>query len=100
MEYGHSRDRLLKERLRELYLKRTKEEVLAGDLPEKKERVIFCTPSDLQKDLYQYIIEQPDYILLRRCNGPCDCGVRDVRDIRCVNNLNFHLPFVSCFCGL
>ena len=39
------------------------------------ERVILCPLSSLQKDIYEYILELPDYLLLRGANAPCDCGV-------------------------
>lgn len=61
--------------LNEVYLRRTKEGVLLDDLPTKEERIVFCEPSQLQKELYQHIISQPDFVLLAQANAPCDCGV-------------------------
>lgn len=65
----------LSTRLQRVYFRRTKEDTLADVLPTKEERIIFCELSILQKELYKYIIEQPDYIVLRHKNAPCDCGV-------------------------
>jgi SNF2 family DNA or RNA helicase len=48
--------------------------VLTDDLPEKKERVLFCELSPIQKELYQHILTLPDYILLKFASAPCDCG--------------------------
>ena len=62
-------------KLNEVYLRRVKEVVLIDDLPSKDERIIFCEPSSLQKELYQHIISQPDFLLLAHANAPCDCGV-------------------------
>jgi len=75
----------------EIYLRRTKEKVLVDDLPNKDERIIFCEPSQLQKELYQHIIAQPDFILLTHANAPCDCGVNQkVRRGNCVCDLRDH----------
>ena len=57
------------------YLRRTKEDVLKAELPEKDERIVFCELSDLQKKIYQHMLELPDMELLRRSSDPCDCGV-------------------------
>ena len=61
--------------LGELYLRRTKDVELADDLPKKVERIVFCEPSELQKELYKHVIAQPDFMLLSLANAPCDCGV-------------------------
>jgi SNF2 family DNA or RNA helicase len=55
----------LTDKLRSLYLRRTKDEVLKDALPMKDERIVFCEPSELQKLIYQHILEQPDFVLLR-----------------------------------
>ena len=75
VELGDRKAVELSTRLQRVYLRRTKEDTLADILPTKDERIIFCELSDLQKKLYAYIIEQPDYIVLRHKNAPCDCGV-------------------------
>lgn len=75
VELGDRRAVELSTRLQRVYLRRTKEDTLADILPTKDERIIFCELSNLQKDLYKYIIEQPDFIVLRHKNAPCDCGV-------------------------
>jgi SNF2 family DNA or RNA helicase len=46
-------------------MRRTKDEVLKDALPMKDERIVFCEPSELQKLIYQHILEQPDFVLLR-----------------------------------
>jgi DNA excision repair protein ERCC-6-like 2 len=61
--------------LNEIYLRRTKDVVLADELPDKDERIIFCDPSPLQKELYRHILKQPDFVLMAESHGPCDCGV-------------------------
>ena len=58
-----------------LYIKRTKEDVLRDSLPDKDERIVFCELSELQKQIYRHVIEQPDFVLLSKANGPCDCGI-------------------------
>jgi SNF2 family DNA or RNA helicase len=65
--------------LNEIFLRRTKD-ILSNELPEKEERIVFCEPSQLQKELYQNILELPDFVLLKHSQAPCDCGVnRKVR---------------------
>lgn len=81
----------LSTKLYEVYLRRSKEEKLADLLPTKDERIIFCEPSPLQKELYKYIIDQPDFLLLRHKNAPCDCGVNQKvqrRTVRCAQVLS------------
>lgn len=75
VEIGEEKSAELSRKMDEIYLRRTKEEVLIDDLPNKDERIVFCEPSKLQKELYQHIIAQPDFILLAHANAPCDCGV-------------------------
>jgi DNA excision repair protein ERCC-6-like 2 len=65
----------LSAKLQQVYLRRSKEDTLSSFLPKKDERIIFCELSDLQKELYEYILEQPDFVVLRQKNAPCDCGV-------------------------
>jgi SNF2 family DNA or RNA helicase len=67
--------RELSNKLHSLYIRRTKEDVLKDALPMKDERIVFCEPSELQKTIYQHILEQPDFVLLSQANGPCECGV-------------------------
>ena len=72
---GEQRSTDLSRILSELYLRRTKDVELADDLPKKVERIVFCEPSELQKELYKHVIAQPDFMLLSLANAPCDCGV-------------------------
>jgi DNA excision repair protein ERCC-6-like 2 len=81
VELGNTRAMELSAKLQQVYLRRSKEVTLAGFLPKKDERIIFCELSPLQKELYKFIIEQPDFIVLRQKNAPCDCGVN--RKVRC-----------------
>jgi len=62
-------------KLSKVFLRRTKDDVLADELPQKDERIVFCEPSPLQKELYRYILTLPDFTLISECNGPCECGV-------------------------
>ena len=65
----------LAEKLDEVHIRRTKEEELGEELPEKNEMVLFCEPTPIQKRLYEHILSLPDYELLRYATSPCDCGV-------------------------
>ena len=75
IELGADRGNELSTLMHKAYLRRTKEEVLQDELPEKDERIVFCELSDLQKRVYENILEQPDFRLLRLSSDPCDCGV-------------------------
>jgi DNA excision repair protein ERCC-6-like 2 len=72
---GNDRALELSAKLQQVYLRRSKEDTLSDVLPKKDERIVFCELSDLQKELYEYILEQPDFVVLRQKNAPCDCGV-------------------------
>ena len=72
---GKERSKELHDALRDVYQKREKNIVLEDFLPTKQQVVMFCTPTDIQKQIYQHILQLPEYELLRKCNAPCDCGV-------------------------
>ncbi len=36
---------------------------------------MFCELTDIQKQMYQDVLDLPEYEFLRKCNTPCDCGV-------------------------
>lgn len=75
VDLGTERSREFSALMLKAYLRRTKAEVLQNELPEKTERIVFCELSDLQKRIYQHMLEQPDFRLLRYASDPCDCGV-------------------------
>ena len=62
-------------KLSKIYLRRTKEETLKNDLPQKNERIVFCRLTAIQKAMYQHILEQPDFEHLKSTSKSCDCGV-------------------------
>ena len=66
---------VLKERLGQVYLARTKEEKLAEVLPQKQENVVLCELSDLQTRVYKNILTLPEYEAMRWAKEPCDCQV-------------------------
>jgi SNF2 family DNA or RNA helicase len=72
---GKERSKELHDALRDVYQKREKSIVLEDFLPTKHQVVMFCTPTDIQKRIYQHILQLPEYELLRKSNAPCDCGV-------------------------
>jgi len=72
---GDQRQRELTERLKSVYLRRTKEEVLNDSLKSKDERVVLCELSEVQKKIYERILSLSDYNFLRHAKSPCDCGV-------------------------
>lgn len=72
---GREKKLELNDMLSKLYISRKKENVLADILPTKNEHIIFCPLSKLQKTLYRHILSLPDFVLVSKATGPCDCGV-------------------------
>lgn len=70
-----SRTHQLAEKMKEVYIRRTKESELGDELPEKEETIIFCELTEIQKRLYEYVLTLPDFELLKYSHAPCDCGV-------------------------
>jgi SNF2 family DNA or RNA helicase len=75
VERGKETSNELSRLMSKAYLRRTKEEVLQDELPEKDERIVFCELSDLQKRIYQNMLELADMKMLRLSADPCDCGI-------------------------
>lgn len=72
---SNEKARALREKLRKIFIERSKEDVLRQFLPEKKEKLVLCELSPLQKQVYQHLLTLPDYELVKRALSPCDCGV-------------------------
>ena len=68
-------EQLLREKIKPAYLERKKEDVLKDQLTKKREHVIFCELTEVQKKIYRHMIALPDYQHLRFSNAPCDCGI-------------------------
>lgn len=75
IDEGNRKKAAIQSRLKAIYLQRKKEVVLADVLPEKHESIVFCELSDIQKRIYNHILDCPDFESLRLANSPCDCGV-------------------------
>lgn len=58
-----------------IYIERTKDDVLDGQMPTKNELVVICEPSALQKRIYAHILTLPDYEMLQKAHSPCDCSI-------------------------
>lgn len=65
----------LRKGLNKIYIKREKNDVLKGQLPEKNEEFILCDLSPLQKEVYRHLINLPDFDLVKHGSRPCDCGI-------------------------
>lgn len=73
-EEGHRKADLLTSTLRQIFIARLKEDVLANELPLKFEHIVFCPMTELQKQIYQHLLQLPDFVLVSHANAPCDCG--------------------------
>lgn len=74
LERGEKKRQELNALLRPIYIQRKKTEVLKN-MPTKIENVLLCPLSDLQKKVYEHVLNLPDYLLVRGANAPCDCGI-------------------------
>jgi SNF2 family DNA or RNA helicase len=65
----------IRKKLAKIKIERKKKDVLGDQLTAKTERVIFCSLTKLQKEVYRLLIELPDFDNVKRGGCPCDCGV-------------------------
>ena len=75
LDLAEKQEQVLRNIIKPAFLERKKEVVLKDDLMEKKEEVVFCELTEIQKKIYRHILSLPDYQQLRFANAPCDCGV-------------------------
>ena len=92
VELGQTRQQELQQLLDSKYLlRRTKDQELTElTALGKKDNVIFCNPSDLQKELYEHILSLPDFDNVRYCNAMCPCGSGVKRSDCCVQ---YQVPY-------
>lgn len=60
--------------LRKYLLRRTKEETIGHLMMGKEDNIVFCAMSDVQKRVYQRMLQLPDIQCLINKNLPCSCG--------------------------
>lgn len=60
--------------LQKYMLRRTKEETIGHLMMGKEDNVVFCAMSELQKRVYQRILQLPDIQCLINKDLPCSCG--------------------------
>ena len=75
LDIAEEKEQVLRRAIRPAFLERKKEVVLKDELTTKRERVVFCELTEIQKKIYRHILTLPDYQQLRFANAPCDCGV-------------------------
>lgn len=75
LRLAEQRELVLRNAIKPAYLERKKEDVLKDSLMEKREKVVFCELTEIQKKIYRHIISLPDFMQLRFANAPCDCGI-------------------------
>ena len=68
---GKQREEELMRTISPFFIERKKDDVLKDSLTRKKEKVMFCELSELQKKLYRHLLSLPDYEMLRMGNAPC-----------------------------
>eukprot|EP00980_Cylindrotheca_fusiformis_P005899 scaffold1242_cov123-Cylindrotheca_fusiformis.AAC.8 len=65
----------LNKQLAKIFIERRKDEVLGDLLTNKRQDIVLCPPSELQKRVFEHIMTLPDVQLVKMGNSPCDCGV-------------------------
>lgn len=75
VERSEKASKALRTKLAKIMIERRKVDVIGDMLPQKSERVIFCSLSKLQKEVYRHVVELPDFDLVKKASTPCDCGV-------------------------
>lgn len=65
----------LQRKLRKIMIERKKEHVLKEFLPSKREKVVMCHLSSMQKEVYAHILKLPEIDYVRKASSPCDCDV-------------------------
>ncbi|XP_062592723.1 LOW QUALITY PROTEIN: DNA excision repair protein ERCC-6-like 2 [Saccostrea cucullata] len=65
-----------------IMLRRTKQ-LIADQLPQKDDNVVFCRLSDLQEQVYQFILEHPGLKHVMSMDDPCHCGSGEPRKYCC-----------------
>lgn len=69
--------RLLQEQLSALldnWVLRRTSDVISAQLPNKEEFVVFCPLTELQRSVYQALLDTDDIQLITQSNLPCECG--------------------------
>lgn len=65
--------KLVRNLLPPFFLRRLKS-LIAHQLPKKRDRVVFCPLTDLQKDAYSNFLASKSVEFIRSAEKPCDCG--------------------------
>lgn len=75
IKLSNAKAQAFREKLKKIFIERSKEQVLREFLPTKNEKLVLCELSPLQKQVYQHVLTLPDFDLVRKANSACDCGV-------------------------
>ncbi|KAF0307361.1 DNA excision repair protein ERCC-6-like 2 [Amphibalanus amphitrite] len=60
--------------MRQRWMLRRTKALIADQLPNKTDQIVYCPPSPLQRQVYSAVLDRPDVRLLVRRSRPCDCG--------------------------
>nr|XP_027061530.1 switch 2-like isoform X1 [Coffea arabica] len=72
--------------LRKYLLRRTKEETIGHLMMGKEDNVVFCAMSELQKRVYQRMLQLPDIQCLINKDLPCSCG-SPLKQVECCKKI-------------
>ncbi|XP_056020257.1 DNA excision repair protein ERCC-6-like 2 isoform X3 [Ostrea edulis] len=65
-----------------IMIRRTKQ-LIADQLPQKDDNVVFCRLSDLQEQVYRFILAHPGLVHVMSMDEPCHCGSGEARRFCC-----------------
>ena len=57
-------------------IRRTKNSVIADQLPKKTDQIMFCGLSSFQREVFKYLLSHPDVQRILASFDPCGCGKR------------------------
>lgn len=72
--------------LRKYLLRRTKEETIGHLMMGKEDNVVFCAMSEVQKRVYQRMLQLPDVQCLINKDLPCSCG-SPLKQVECCKRI-------------
>eukprot|EP00321_Phaeocystis_globosa_P000207 CAMPEP_0118825914 /NCGR_PEP_ID=MMETSP1162-20130426/11609_1 /TAXON_ID=33656 /ORGANISM="Phaeocystis Sp, Strain CCMP2710" /LENGTH=899 /DNA_ID=CAMNT_0006756611 /DNA_START=21 /DNA_END=2716 /DNA_ORIENTATION=- len=68
------RQKQIKELIDMWMLQRFKDETIQDQMPKKEDNIVFCKLAPEQQEVYERILESPDYQMIRSADDPCHCG--------------------------
>ena len=75
-------------RMIELHVLRREKSLIADQMPRKEDMICICPMSEQQSEIYDRVLNMPEYTFLRDHNLPCTCGSKRKRTKCCFSVIN------------